>query len=76
MNASLTRIIILIGYNLAFNHGCQGMPGFMSWPFDKGNNETSGVTGLFASLPELFFLKIRKGSYKYLSYNQLMNVRK
>ncbi|MGZ8237670.1 MAG: hypothetical protein ACXWTY_07330 [Methylobacter sp.] len=54
----------------------QSVVGFLSWPFDEGNNLKSGVTGIFMSLPELFFFNMRKGSYKYLSYNQLMDAEK
>ncbi len=49
----------------------QGVYGFFSWPLDSGKNLKSGATGILMSLPELFFFNMRKGSYKYLSYNQL-----
>ena len=48
----------------------QSVVGFFSWPFDSGRNLESGATGILMSLPELFFFNMRKGSYKYLSYNQ------
>jgi hypothetical protein len=46
--------------------------GFLSWPFDAGKNLKSGATGVLMSLPELMFFNMRKGSYKYLSYNQFV----
>jgi hypothetical protein len=49
----------------------QGVYGLFSWPFDSGQNLQSGATGILMSLPELFFFNMRKGSYKYLSFNQL-----
>ncbi len=51
----------------------QSLFGFLSWPFDAGKNLKSGATGILMSLPELVFLNMRKGSYKYLSYNQFVN---
>jgi hypothetical protein len=48
----------------------QSVVGFFSWPFDSGRNLESGATGILMSLPELFFFNMRKGSYKYLSFNQ------
>jgi hypothetical protein len=50
----------------------QSVFGFLSWPFDTGKNIKSGATGVLMSLPELFFFNMRKGSYKYLSYNQFV----
>ncbi|MGR8941686.1 MAG: hypothetical protein ACU83P_08880, partial [Gammaproteobacteria bacterium] len=49
----------------------QSIYGFFSWPLDAGKNLKSGATGILMSLPELFFFNMRKGSYKYLSPNQL-----
>ena len=49
----------------------QSFYGFFSWPLDAGKNLKSGATGILMSLPELFFFNMRKGSYKYLSFNQL-----
>jgi hypothetical protein len=49
----------------------QSVYGFFSWPLDSGKNLQSGVTGILMSLPELFFFNMRKGSYKYLSINEL-----
>ncbi|MCK9396675.1 MAG: hypothetical protein M0Q44_13930 [Methylobacter sp.] len=49
----------------------QSVYGLFSWPLDSGKNLKSGATGILMSLPELFFFNMRKGSYKYLSFNQL-----
>lgn len=49
----------------------QSVYGLFSWPLDSGKNLQSGATGILMSLPELFFFNMRKGSYKYLSFNQL-----
>lgn len=49
----------------------QSVYGFFSWPMDSGKNLQSGATGILMSLPELFFFNMRKGSYRYLSLNQL-----
>ena len=51
----------------------QSIFGLLSWPFDAGKNLKSGATGVLMSLPELVFFNMRKGSYKYLSYNQFVN---
>jgi hypothetical protein len=51
----------------------QSLLGLLSWPFDAGRNLKSGATGVLMSLPELLFFNMRKGSYKYLSYNQFVN---
>jgi len=51
----------------------QSLFGLLSWPFDAGKNLKSGATGVLMSLPELVFFNMRKGSYKYLSYNQFVN---
>ena len=56
-------------FNTAAGMG-QSVLGFLSWPFDAGKNLKSGATGVLMSLPELLFFNMRKGSYKYLSYNQ------
>jgi len=56
-------------FNTAAGIG-QSIFGFLSWPFDYGKNLKSGATGVLMSLPELLFFNMRKGSYKYLSYNQ------
>lgn len=51
----------------------QSLYGVFSWPLDSGKNLKSGATGILMSLPELFFFNMRKGSYKYLSFNQLIH---
>jgi hypothetical protein len=51
----------------------QSLFGFLSWPFDAGQNLKSGATGVLMSLPELLFFNMRKGSYQYLSYNQFVH---
>jgi hypothetical protein len=51
----------------------QSVYGVFSWPLDSGENLKSGATGILMSLPELFFFNMRKGSYKYLSFTQLMH---
>lgn len=56
--------------NIAAGIG-QSAYGFFSWPVDSGKNLKSGATGILMSLPELFFFNMRKGSYKYLSFNRL-----
>ena len=48
----------------------QSIFGLFSWPLDSGVNLQTGVTGILMSLPELLFVNIRKGSYKYLSFNK------
>lgn len=58
-------------FNTAAGFG-QSIFGLLSWPFDTGKNLKSGATGVLMSLPELFFFNMRKGSYKYLSYNQFL----
>ncbi|MCX7099192.1 MAG: hypothetical protein NTV43_14925 [Methylococcales bacterium] len=50
----------------------QSVLGLLSWPFDGGKNLKSGATGVLMSLPELVFVNMRKGSYKYLSYPQFV----
>jgi hypothetical protein len=43
----------------------QSLLGLLRWPFDGGKQLQTGVRGLLASLPELAFFNIRKGSYPY-----------
>lgn len=50
----------------------QSVLGLFMVPFDAGKTLYSGVKGITMSVPELFFFNIRKGSYKLLSYQQLM----
>ncbi|MGR9087997.1 MAG: hypothetical protein ACU841_13105 [Gammaproteobacteria bacterium] len=47
--------------------------GLLSWPLDTGHHLKSGATGILMSLPELMFFNMRKGSYKYLSANALID---
>ncbi|MDD1625917.1 MAG: hypothetical protein LUQ26_00355, partial [Methylococcaceae bacterium] len=68
---SLVLRPILGLFNTAAGIG-QSVFGFLSWPFDAGKNLKSGATGVLMSLPELLFFNMRKGSYKYLSYNQFV----
>lgn len=51
----------------------QALAGMVTFPFDNGKNLISGLSGILVSLPELIFVNIRKGSYKYLSYTQFIN---
>lgn len=44
--------------------------GVLRWPFDGGTELQSGARGLLMSLPELAFVNMRKGSYRYLSRRQ------
>ncbi len=46
--------------------------GLFSWPFDSEPHLKSGAMGTLMSLPELMFVNIRKGSFKYLSYQQFL----
>ncbi|WP_411726526.1 hypothetical protein [Methyloglobulus sp.] len=43
----------------------QSVLGLIRWPFDEGKEIKIGVRGVLASLPELAFFNIRKGSYPY-----------
>lgn len=58
-------------FNTAAGIG-QSVLGLLTWPLDGGKNFKSGATGILMSMPELLFFNIRKGSYKYLSYNQFV----
>ena len=58
-------------FNTAAGIG-QSVLGLLTWPLDGGKNFKSGATGILMSVPELLFFNIRKGSYKYLSYNQFV----
>ncbi|NOT13577.1 MAG: hypothetical protein HOP23_17415 [Methylococcaceae bacterium] len=51
----------------------QSVYGFFTWPLDSGKNLQLGATGILMSLPELVFFNMRKGSYKFLSFNELAN---
>ncbi|MGR8934010.1 MAG: hypothetical protein ACU837_06410 [Gammaproteobacteria bacterium] len=50
----------------------QSMYGMLRLPFDGGSELTSGARGILMSLPELAFINMRKGSYRYLSQRRLM----
>lgn len=45
----------------------QSILGLFEWPFDAGERLRNGTRGLMMSLPELAFINIRKGSYKFVA---------
>lgn len=45
----------------------QSLLGLVKSPFDEGQLLATGMRGLLMSLPELAFINMRKGSYKFLS---------
>ncbi len=45
----------------------QSLFGLVKSPFDEGQLLATGMRGLLMSLPELAFINMRKGSYKFLS---------
>ena len=49
----------------------QSILGLFTWPFDSGNMLSSGSSGVLMSVPELLFINMRKGSFKYLPYSHL-----
>jgi len=49
----------------------QSMLGLFTWPFDSGKMLSSGSSGVLMSVPELLFINMRKGSFKYLPYSHL-----
>lgn len=49
----------------------QSLLGLLSWPLDNGQHLQTGLRGMMMSLPELAFVNLRKGSYKYLPYSYL-----
>jgi hypothetical protein len=49
----------------------QSILGLFTWPFDSGNMLSSGSSGVLMSVPELLFVNMRKGSFKYLPYSHL-----
>jgi hypothetical protein len=49
----------------------QSILGLFTWPFDKGEMLSSGSSGVMMSVPELLFINMRKGSFKYLPYSHL-----
>ncbi|MGH0035120.1 MAG: hypothetical protein ACQGVK_08820 [Myxococcota bacterium] len=50
--------------NLSYGVG-QAVAGLFTWPFDGGRRMVRGARGVFYSVPELFFVALRKGSYEY-----------
>ena len=40
--------------------------GVVALPFDRGRTFWAGLKGIVFSLPELFFVNIRKGSFDYV----------
>ncbi len=50
----------------------QSALGLFTLPFDAGQRLHSGATGLIMSLPELAFFNMRKGSFKYVSYREML----
>ena len=49
----------------------QSILGLFTWPFDSGNMLSSGSSGVLMSVPELLFINMRKGSFRYLPYSHL-----
>ena len=49
----------------------QSMLGLFTWPFDSGKMLSSGSSGVLMSVPELLFVNMRKGSFKYLPYSHI-----
>lgn len=49
----------------------QSLLGLFTWPFDSGKMLGSGSSGVLMSVPELLFVNMRKGSFKYLPYSHL-----
>ncbi|MEE9413240.1 MAG: hypothetical protein V3V22_09345, partial [Methylococcales bacterium] len=49
----------------------QSMFGLFAWPYDEGAMLRSGGRGILMSLPELLFINMRKGSFKYLPHSHL-----
>ncbi|PPD32044.1 MAG: hypothetical protein CTY19_11815 [Methylomonas sp.] len=43
----------------------QSLLGLLAWPTDNGKRLNNGTRGVLMSLPELAFINIRKGSYKF-----------
>jgi hypothetical protein len=50
-----------LGYALV-----SGVPGLLAAPFDGGDRLEAAGSGVWYSLPELFFWNIRKGSFEYV----------
>ena len=49
----------------------QSLWGLLQLPVDQGSTLHKGTRGLLMSLPELAFINIRKGSYKFISADKL-----
>lgn len=49
--------------------------GMIHWPQDQGYHMRSGLKGVLMSIPELFFVNLRKGSYPYLSPSEITSLR-
>lgn len=49
----------------------QSLLGLFAWPYDSGDMLRAGGSGVLMSLPELLFVNMRKGSFKYLPYSHL-----
>lgn len=56
---------LLGGANLAAALG-QTLYGLLALPWDSGENLSHSLTGIFVSIPELFFVNIRKGTFPQL----------
>ncbi|ESS68493.1 hypothetical protein MGMO_146c00320 [Methyloglobulus morosus KoM1] len=62
-DAILSRPLFGVANTLAST--IQTILGLARWPFDGGKEIKKGGRGILASLPELAFFNIRKGSYPY-----------
>ena len=49
----------------------QSLLGLFTWTYDSGEMLSSGASGVLMSLPELLFVNMRKGSFRYLPYSHL-----
>ena len=54
----------------------QSLMGLWVWPADDGERLSNGTRGLLMSLPELTFINIRKGSYKFAVENTVQPLTK
>jgi len=57
-------------FNVVAGFG-QTLYGLLQWPFDNGELLATGTRGVLMSIPELAFINMRKGSYKFISQNSL-----
>ncbi len=48
--------------------------GGFNWPQDQGYHLQAGLKGILMSVPELFFVNLRKGSYPYISHQDIIPV--